>query len=305
MNNKKATFYVIVGLLVIFLPLTVFETVIKLQNRNIEENPNHDFFYDGYLWFYSDTNELLSKYECMTEVCELAKTTIDDADYGINYYTEGTIEQLPILGDYAFITDGSEIKLYNITSGNTLDTYKAIKDYHTKLGSNSVIVQNNSGLWGMFSFENNLNSILPFEYNFIGIGNNPLEGFLSISKMITLKDNKWAIVDNTNSMLSGYIDDPIVDYNDEYIISKNDNIFKVYGYNDTEYFMDMQITNYVRLDNYLGIVEGNTLRVYNSLNNDPIKEITLPSPDSKIEFQMEEGNLNILIDNSASDTLAI
>ena len=157
----------------------------------------------------------------------------------------------------------------------------------------------------MFSFENNLNSILPFEYNFIGIGNNPLEGFLSISKMITLKDNKWAIVDNTNLMLSGYIDDPIVDYNDEYIISKNDNIFKVYGYNDTEYFMDMQITNYVRLDNYLGIVEGNTLRVYNSLNNDPIKEITLPSPDSKIEFQMEEGNLNILIDNSASDTLAI
>ena len=305
MNNKKATFYVIVGLLVIFLPLTVFGTVMKFANRTVDENPNHDFFYDGYLWFYSDTNEFLSKYECMTEVCELSKTTIDDTEYGINYYPDGNIEHLPILGNYAFITDGTDIKLYNITSGSTLETYKSVKDYHTKLSTDAVIVQNTSGLWGMFSFQDKLNSVLPFEYDFIGLANNANDGLLSISKMITLKDNKWAIVDNTNSMLSGYIDDPIVDYNDEYIISKKDNEINVYGYNDTEYFMDMQITNYVRLDNYLGLVEGNTLRIYRSLNTDPVKEIMLSNNDSKIEFQMEDGNLNILVDDNVVDTLAI
>ena len=80
MKANKYSLVIIILLLVITLPLTVMGYIYK-QNHKVDENKNHEMYYKGKIWFYNNSGELLGTYECKTEVCELAKSTIDDEEY--------------------------------------------------------------------------------------------------------------------------------------------------------------------------------------------------------------------------------
>ena len=295
-RDKRYSLVLIILLLCIFAPLSVFGIFI---NKNKESNPNHDQFYEGYIWFYDNNDELLSKYQCMTEICEFAKPIIDDDEYNINYYKDGKLNSLKeIDGHYTFIIDGNDIKLYDITNGTVLVSYKAVKNYNTELVNNYYIVQNNENKWGIISINKVLNSVLPFEYDFIGLINKTdLNNKLLSDKFIVKKEDKWYIVDNNNEILSSEINYPIIDYTDNYIFTKNNNEIKIYNYEGVEYLNSYSIKNYIIKDNYLGIISNNILYIYNNINTDYIKSIMLNNSNSKVELDIINNTLIVKVDS--------
>lgn len=306
-KNNKVVLITIIVLLCIFTPLTVVGLLTRGNISPIEENPNHETYYDGYIWFYDLNNDYLSKYECMTEICEFTNPTIDDDIYGINYYKDGTINSVSLMNNkYTFITDGAVINLYAANTGTVLQTYKAVKTYNTTLENNSFIVQNNDGVWGVISISDTLGAALPFEYSFIGLlGNINEEGTLSTDKFIVQKDTKWYIVDNTNNTLSGEISDPIVNFTNDYIFSKNTEQVRIYGFDNTEYLDKYTIRNYILEDKYIGIVTDNFLLVYEHLAQDYIKSVVLTDKNSEVDLEKVDNNLNIKINGEVTDTIEL
>lgn len=307
MKNNKSVLITIIVLLCIFTPLTIIGLLNRQNISPLEENPNHDTYYNGYIWFYDKNNEFLSKYECMTEICEYTNTIIDDGTYGIDYYKEGNIKNVSLVNDkYTFITDGAVVYLYAAETGHTLQNYKAVKTYNTKLENNAYIVQNSDGVWGVLTIGDVLSALLPFEYSFIGLKNVMNEdGTLSTDKFIVQKDTKWYLVDSNNSALTGYIDDPIIDYNENYVFSKNLDRVKIYSYENYEYLPDYNIKNYIVEDKYIGIITETFLLVYENLGNKYIKSMPLTNIDGEISLEKVENKLNIKVNNSVVESIEL
>lgn len=305
MKNKKVVLITIVILLCIFLPLTVIGFIFKDDKNLLDENPRHDLYYKGKVWFYDENDKLLSSYECQTEVCELSVPTIDDDTYGINYY-KGTISSVPVEDNsYTFITDGAVLYLYNVKNGTTLQSYKSIKNYNTKINNNNYILQNSDGLWGVLTVGSTLSSVLPFEYDFVGLINKVDDkGILNSDKFIVLKDSKWYIVDSDNSAITGYIDDPIIDYTDEYVISKNSERIRIHSYQNFEYLTNYQIKDYALEDNYIAIVIDGFILIYNSLNTNYIKSIPLTT-SGELDLEKEDNKLIVKINNEIIETIEL
>ena len=279
MRDKRYSLIVIILLLVIFLPLTVLGYIYK-ENNKVEENPNHEFFYEGKLWFYDENDTYISKYECLNKVCELAKSSIDDEDESINYYKEGEEDTLNIISNsYAFIQDGDLIKLYDINHGRTIVDYLKVKNYSTTLSDNIYILENKNNLWGVLYIKDVINEVIPFEYEFIGLKNEiDSNNYLLANKYIVKKDN-WYLLDSSNKKLSSEFENTIVDYNDKYIVTYNDNQYKLYSYQKEEYLANQNIDKYLFENKYIGIINDNILYIYNDLNNEPGKIINITSKD--------------------------
>lgn len=306
-KNNKIVLITIIVLLCIFAPLSIIGLLGRQNISPLEENPNHDTYYDGYMWFYDANDEFLSKYECATEICEYTNTTINDDTYGINYYKEGNIPSVSLINDkYTFITDGSVIYLYAADTGTTLQSYKEVKTYNTKLENNAYIVKNNNDVWGVIRFGDNLGAMLPFEYSFIGLTNNLNEdGTLSTDKFIVQKDTKWYLVDSNNSAITGYIDDPIIDYNEDYVFSKNQNRVRIYSYENYEYLTNYEIKDYILVDNYIGIITNNFVLLFENLGNSYIKSVALTNSDSNIEIEKVENKINIKVDGEIKESVEL
>lgn len=306
MKNKHVIITIVV-LLCIFTPLTIIGLLNKQNISPLEENPNHYTYYNGYMWFYDSEDNYLSKFECVTELCEYTHTIIDDDTYDINYYKDGTSNQLTLIDDsYTFITDGSLVYLYSAETGSTLQTYKGIKNYNTKIEDNSFIVQNSDGVWGVLKMEGMLGSVLPFEYSFIGLKNELNEdGILSNDKFIVSKDTKWYIVDKENSAITGYIDDPIIDYTDDYVFSKNGNKIRIYSYDNYEYLTTYNIRDYILEDKYIGIITDSFLLVYDNLGSKYIKSMVITDSDNIYSLEKIDNKLNIKVNGEVKDTIEV
>lgn len=306
MKNKNVLITIIV-LLCIFVPLTIIG-LLNIKNISpLEENPNHDTYYKGYMWFYDSEDNFLSKYECTTELCEYTSSLIDDDTYGINYYKDGLINKTSLINDkYALITDGVLVHLYSASSGLILQEYKAVKTYKTNIENNVYIIQNTDDVWGVISISDTLNSILPFEYSFIGIKNELNDNnVLSAKKFIVLKDQKWYIVDNNNSAITGYIDDPIIDYTNDYVFSKSDNKIRIYSYDNYEYLSKYNIRNYILEDKYIGIVTDSFLLIYENLGNKYIESVVLTEKNSSIDLEKVDNKLNIIFDGKIKESIEL
>lgn len=307
MENKKATFITIIVLLCVFAPLTIIGFINKDDKKIFEENPNHETFYKGYIWFYDDNDKFLSKYECQTEICDFTATTIDDTTYGIKNYQNGTITQVPVVDNkYTFITDGALIYLYNVVNGTTLQSYKAVKNYNTNLENDAFIIQNTNGLWGVLTIGDMLSSVLPFEYDFIGLSDNVnVDGTLNTDKFIVLKDSKWYIVNNENTALTGYIDDPIIEYTNEYVFSKNTERVRIYNYENYEYLTNYNINDYILEDKYIGIVTNNFLLIYDNLRSSYIESVTITNVTGDIILEKNDNKLDVKVNNEVIESIEL
>ena len=275
MKNKKIVLGAIIFLLIIFVPLTAIGYFVKDKKNPLDENPNHDFYFEDKLWFYDNNDKLISKYECQTNKCDLAKLSIDDDEYDINYYKGGTLEKVENNNAYTFIVDGALNYLFDVQSGRSLQKYLQIKNYNTKLKNNLYIIQNENKLWGVLSIGETLESLIPFEYNFLGILNNFNEDELKTDIFIALKDERWFLINKENMPISSQYEEPIVDYNDNFVITKKNDRIKIYNYEGVEYLNTYNFTDYALYDKFIGLIANNTVYIYNDLNSNYIKNIPI------------------------------
>jgi hypothetical protein len=306
MKNNKASLILIIILLIIFLPAAIYGTIYNSTHVK-DDNPSHLLYYKGYIWFYDYTNNntLLSKYECKTEKCSISTSTIDDKEYGIQYYNSNDNINLTN-GDYTFITDGDDVYLYSIKNGSTLQSYSAIKNYNTNVENNVLLIKNTSGLWGAISLKDGISSVLPFEYTFIALpskinSNNEL----AASTFIVLKNNKWSLVSDKNAVISKEYSNPIIDFNNNYIFINYNGKIKVYDYNDTEYLNAYKIDKIIYADKYIGIVSDNNIYIFDDLNENPIKELSINEEIISISLQLKENDLEIILNDTVLDSFKV
>lgn len=271
MKEDKGVLITIIVLLVIFLPLTILGYI---EHNKMENNYEHKLYYQGYLWFY-DNDKLIGKYKCNNDMCNLATTTIKDDEYDKRNYRgdlEGTI--LPINNKYAFIKDGDKNILYDITTNGSLASYKSVNNYNTKIVDDTYIVEQENGKSGVLRFANGLESVIPFEYDFIGLTNNLSENNELIANYFLVKqDNAWFVIDNQNAIVSKKYQDEIIDYR----------IF----------------------DKYIAIITNEKIDIYN-LDDDILKYSKNINTDYEtIDFNVTVYTIEIIIDNDNKEVIEI
>ena len=271
MRYRKSTLCVIIVLLVFFLPITIFSTTKAIQKALYVENPNHEFKYNNKLYFY-DGEELLGTYPCLnfTEVCELATPdNKPDPNIILKEYEVSNPTTIPIINSrYVFVKDTtfenvatSSAILYDLTTNQLLIKYNKVKNYGIGLDNNILIVQDNNGKYGVIELADNVIARIPYEYDYIGASSiiNPETNKISSTKLVTLKDNIWQIVDSYGSVLSTNFENDIYTYNDTYIVLKQkDNQMYL-----TNYSGDVILTDTFK---YLDFYEQYLLVIDNSNN---------------------------------------
>ncbi len=303
MKSNKYSLVIIIILLAIFLPLTIYGYIYKQSNK-VEENPNHEMYYKGKIWFYNKEDELLGSYECKNEICELAKTIIDDDEYNLDYYKDGKDNQLEVIEDtYALIQDGDYIYLYNVHNSSTIQEYLKAKNYNTKLSNNYYILQGKDNKWGVLYIGINVEMIIPFEYDFIGIKNNLDSDNNLIDNMFIVKqDNDWFLIDDSNKKLTSSYEFPIITYTDKVVVLEN-NTYMLYDYEGKRLLSDTVINKYLFENKYTGIINNNKLYLYYNLDNDPIKEYEINS-DSNIKLEYKDYKVYVYDNDTLLDSFS-
>ncbi len=302
-KDNIATLVIIVILLVVFIPLTTIGTIKRLSETR-DDNPKHELYYKGYLWFYND-NELLGKYECKTSVCNLAKTIIDDDEYHIKY-DKGNLDNIGIINNkFVFVLDGDEINLIDIKSNLVLQKYNGIKNYNTLLDNNIYLLKNKNDKWGIVSISEGIVAYLPFEYDYIGLIYKTSEDKIDVNKLLVKKDNKWMVIDNTGKSLTNGYDYPIIDYNDNYIFFQNNDNIIASDKNNNRLLSDISIKDFSILEDYILLFTDKEVYLYNELEESPLKTYDNIKSDDKVSMEISGNRLYIRVNNSTFDTLEI
>lgn len=268
MKGNKGSLIIIIVLLIIFIPLTILG---YLNRSKEEENSKHLLYYNNQIWFY-DNNVLKGKYGCKVPSCTLAMSSNEsDVNYGINIYTSDDINQVNYK-KFAFIRDENKILLYNVYDNLVVSRYSGFKNYNNMLGSTAILM-NDYNKWGVLSYSDSLENVIPFEYDFIGVTNKVIDNKLDLSHFIVLKDNKWSIIDNNNKSISSSFDDVIIDY------SVNNNI--------------------------LVIVFKNSINIYNISNNRLYESISFNGSFKNIDIDYSNNIANIKLDGNTIKSIEI
>ncbi len=266
MSNKKGFFIATIIFLVIFVSLALIGSYYKLTNKDKqkEENPTVTV---KVITFYGADNSLLAKYSCQNKYCGFVSPIIDDDNYSLIYYQDGTNEELrPINNRYAFIYDNNsdnknEIILYDFVDHKVVNNYQAIKNYGTVIENDLFLVKDVNNNWGVISLANEeMEQLVQPEYSYIGIANNfdTESGTLTADRFLVMKNNKWGIIDVNNALLSAYIEEPVITYTGLYLETKVNDLYKIYNYSGDVILPD---------DNYLHIaITGKYIEFVNSDN---------------------------------------
>ncbi len=308
MENKKGVLITIIVLMVICVPLAIVGFIFHLNNKgNDLENANHDFLYEGYLWFYDLDGNLVNKYACKTSDCGMISTSIDDKEYGINYYTSGSEVALGYEGSsHVFIKDGNENYLYDIKNNRSIIPIESVKNYNTRIKDNMYIVKSN-GNWGVVKVtntgNNDLITVIQMQYQFIGLKDDVLNGVLNADNFIVKKDNKWFLIDKSNKELTTHFDSVIVDYNNKYVITKDNNNYAVYDYTGTKQFNNYNISNYATKGDYIAILSNNILSVFRDTTM--LNSYSLESTNTKLTLDIVNNELVVKSDDKVFGSIAI
>lgn len=268
MKGDKGSLIIIIVLLVIFIPLTI---IGFLNNKEVEENPSHLLYYEDKIWFYKE-DRLLGTYSCKVPSCTLASTNSEDDNlYGVNIYTSDDVNQVKV-NNFALIRDENKIILYNVKTNTVIAKYNSLKNYNNMLDY-CAILENDSNKWGVLSYKEDISSVIPFEYDYIGVTNKVEDTYLNTNYYVVKKDNNWFIVDNTNNEISDYFNEVIMDYS---------------------------VT-----DNYLVLVFKSSINVYSRSNKELIDTTSFNGSFNTLDTEVNNNKLDIKLDGNTIKSVYI
>lgn len=298
MKNNKMVLPVIIILLIIFLPLTVIGSYKSLSNGTSLENPSKEHKYNNKLFYYDSEGKLLGTYECTSSDCDDAQTEIDDE---INdFYKEGDKNDIGVFNtDNVFIKDNDKIYLYSLGTKIKLLTLNMLKNYNSDIEGNYLIVKNEENLYGLFDLNVGNFKIKP-SYDYMALANKTDEDVIKSDKIIVEKLNGYYLIDKDDNSLTSTFGVPIYDYNDNLIISKNNDIYSFYTYNGDNILSDLSINNYEYFNDYIIILtsSSNEIIIYNSKSSTIEKRYTPIETDS-LSYEINDNQ--IIIKNNGNE----
>ena len=318
-KQTKIAFRIIIIGLIVFIPLSISSLVLKITGFNLvkeEINPNNDMYYNNKIWFYNESKELLAKYTCKNQSCKLATNTLDDENYSINSYREGKDEEIkPIDNKYAFIKDGKQIVLFDISNNEVNKSFEAInaesiKNYSIGISDNYFIISKN-GKYGVVKLDKGLVIVLPFKYEFIGlIGNINDDNMIYSDYFVVKEDNNYKLIDKNQVEYTSNIFGEITDFYNKFLIIKNDDRYYLTGFNGEIYkdyggSFDNEFKKLTFTDNYVNCLTiDDTFYVFDSRYDSIVsKEYHIGINDTYKTRLNEQLKLEIYINDILEETI--
>ncbi len=274
--KNKPTLIAIIVLLVIFVPLSIYTTYLKLFKA--EELPD------------TKTQEVTSY--------------LDDIDKFVDIKTDGqrtSIGTFKIANkDYTFVLKDNTVYLHSIADNLNILDYQAIKFYNSYIENNLLIVKRDNK-WGII----NLNSLQPVvkpEYDYLGLIDDEKDGVLNTNTFIGLKNNFYSLYKLGDSFkkVSSDFKDIIYTYNNnqKVIITINNDRYKVYDFNGNNLLENYEITKAAITNNYLAIIDSqNNLYLFNRVPGLPFENYSVKDV-SKLKLKESANTLEIYLNDN-------
>lgn len=321
MKKNKLTLGMIISLLVIFLPLSVYSFILhKKLSIKVEDNPNKEFRYENKLYFYQDNN-LLGTYECTNflEYCDFAYTS-EGKTTSLNELDSKKKKLTLVNNRFAFLMDtptanllDANIILYDLTFKRAISNYKEVKDYEIGIERDYYIVKNTNDLWGVMNFRDGIVNSIPFQYDFIGLVNKlGINGKINSDIFAVSKDNKWQLLEGNGEALTPLFASSIYNYNSSYVILSDDdglslvNLQGTLMLNDKYKFMDFYDSEKVIADYYLKVIDKNNQFYIYDLRLK--KNLTTPvnvNSINEVKLEEKKGSLEVYINDKLVENVTL
>jgi len=313
-KNRKITLLIIIILLILFVPITIFSTIMHFKNaKPLTGNKNQEFKYDGKLYFY-DKGYLLGTYTCKNNdgYCDYSVTKVK-SDYSLDEKKLEKSTKLYLINKrYAFLMDAkmselasAEIILYDILSNQILAKYREVKNYGG-IENNYYIVKNTSDKWGVISVNDKVNVEIPFEYDYIGLANHENVDTKEIESEIfaVLSNNSWQLIDVNEAVFTSMIDNEIVTYNNEYVVVSDGIFMSLMDFDGLTY---LNMYNYINFyDKYLTIIDSmNNFYLYDLNNNMKVTDSYMVESIDDVKLESVEKEIILKINNEEKERIAI
>ncbi|MBO4601093.1 MAG: hypothetical protein J5634_02535 [Bacilli bacterium] len=236
------TFLVITLIVLLVLVLTKKKDDKKEKLPDVVIQQENYTYKNGVLIFTDESKKEIGKYECKNKdekKCYIAYRNEEDNFIGDQYLDQDGNKiksRASIINeDYVFVVDNKsgsndDIILYSIKSKNSIDEYKLVKQ--SSINKNNVILKNKENKYGMLDLSDTTpRTLINFVYDYAGaVANENSNKYLVINK-----NRKYYLIDFEENLLSSGFNDEIVDYNDNFIVTKSsDNYYKIFNFEGTE-----------------------------------------------------------------------
>ncbi len=288
----------------------------KNPRHPVIDNPNHEFLYNGKLYFYNTTGKLLGTYSCKNPdgICDYATSTTDDNLYSLDYYPN-TEAKIPIIHDrYAFLVDGENKNaspfLYDIIDSRiVISSYSSVKNYGIGIENDTFIVGNENLKYGVLSLKEEPYIPIKFDYDYIGTANilDEEENKLMGDFFAVYKDHFWYLLDANGATLTTAIKNEIVTYNGQNIIVKSDNGYDLIDYQDNIILQTGPFQKLSFTGRYLNVLEkDNTFYVYDIAASSMITTPQTIRLNDKITSRInDKGKLEVVLNEKVIETVEI
>ena len=314
MRNSTITFWTIVVLLLLLLPMTIYGTSMHIKNAQpVIENPNHAFKYEGKLYFY-DGNTLLGTYACQGNVanCDISSSS-DNYPYSLNEKKIEKNSRLPVIANrYVFIkdldADKENILFYDLTLKQVLKKYKEIKNYGIGIANNYYILKDTDDFYGVLAINNDFRLLLPFQYNYIGLTNkmDSEEDKIASDIFAVLQNGKWTLIDINGATFTEPMQSEIFSYNSEYVVLKDNmtNTMQLVDYSNNILFNNFKYIDFYNkyvlfMDNF------NNFYLYDMNERARVSNTYSISSIEDVELKLENNEIQIYIKGKKEQSIAI
>lgn len=301
--NKK-TLLIIICLLAVFIPLTIYSTAMHYVYLNYTP-PSCDI-----------TLSNGACYGCVypNGYCGYARNYIEDDTYRINYYKPDALAYVTVPNNFAFIVDtnlttdkinylkDAGVIVYNL---NTLEktAIKGIKNYNIGIADNYYIVVNNDNKYGIVTFSDTMDTVIDYKYDFIGLANKLNDqGLIDNSKSIVLENGNWKLIDKADNPLTSDFKQPIYDYNDSHVILSIGNSYQIFNYHNKALSSETFI-KVVLKDKYIGVIDTDKkFYVYDCSTEQIISNKYKAEVYDDIVLEITDGTLYIYMNGEVLET---
>lgn len=276
LTKQKRLIFILATVLVVLLIVIGILFLTNKDKKDVKDKKpdvivDNDFYRyeNGTLVFLDKDNKEIGKYKCKNDdqtKCYVAFQSNED-DFTGDLYVDDQGNKLDVRtkiinNNYVFIVDNKkgssdDIILYSIKSKSNADEYKLVKT--SNINKNYVVLKDKDNKYGVLDLsDENPKVLINFVYDYVGMINNEMAN----KYVVLLKNNKYYVADFTEKLLSGGLNQKIVEYNDQFIVTKDgENKYQIYDYDDNKLQSDSFL--FIKLnDIYYAAVKDTGIFVY-------------------------------------------
>lgn len=280
LSKLKKTISILSFILIILIVIIAIKFLGKTDKKEETNTPDVIIKKDNYryengkLIILGKDDKELGSYKCKNKddkKCYVAFQSTED-DFTGDLYVDQEGKKLDLRSkvvsdNYVFVVDNKkgsndDIILYSVKSNTNIGEYSLVKQ--SSINSNYVVLKDKDGKYGVLDLSSDEpKTIINFVYNYAGLINNDMA-----NKYVVLsKNGKYYLSDFTENILSSGLSNKIVEYNDIYLVTKdNDGKYEIFNYEGNNLLNASYL--FIKLsDNFYAVVSSNGLFVFDKEKN--------------------------------------